>query len=58
MGFMDLVGEGPLADGCLSSLDGGCVGVGSVLVRAPETCVIADVYAKASSVQEARSSVF
>jgi hypothetical protein len=43
MGFMTLVGEGPLVEGFLSSLDGGCIGGGSVLVSASETCVIAEL---------------
>lgn len=37
------MGEAPLLDGFLSSLDGGIVGGGSVLTKASETCVIADV---------------
>jgi hypothetical protein len=43
MGFMALIGEEPLTDGFLSSLDGGCGGDGSVLAKASETCVIAEV---------------
>jgi hypothetical protein len=43
MGFAALMGEAPLVDGFLSSLDDGCIGGGSVLARASETCVTADV---------------
>lgn len=43
MEFVVFCGEGPRVDGFLSSLEGGCVGGGSVSANTSETWLIAVV---------------